>query len=182
MFSFSNLHLTANLTFHTPKYFTIKILFQVLTSIWNQSTCKPRCKNWPAARWRAIVSSKWSANASRLTPAKPNRSPQSSWWTSPKTENKRSNGVRTLHSRLHRWISNVYAFPALDLKNAKVYDSAPKEGKPNTTLTISDEDFILLATGKLNPQSAFMKGKLKVSGNVMMAQKLAPFLKTEAKL
>lgn len=69
----------------------------------------------------------------------------------------------------------------MDLKNAKVYEGAP-EGKPNTTLTISDEDFMLLAEGKLQPQAAFMKGKLKVTGNVMLAQKLAPLLKANAKL
>ncbi|CAH0551643.1 unnamed protein product [Brassicogethes aeneus] len=69
----------------------------------------------------------------------------------------------------------------MDLKNAKVYNGKP-EGKPNTTLTISDEDFMLLSEGKLNPQTAFMKGKLKVTGNVMLAQKLAPLLKANAKL
>ncbi|KAF7284371.1 peroxisomal Multifunctional enzyme type 2 isoform X2 [Rhynchophorus ferrugineus] len=69
----------------------------------------------------------------------------------------------------------------MDLKNAKVYEGAP-ENKPNTTLTISDEDFMLLAEGKLQPQQAFMKGKLKITGNIMLAQKLAPLLKTNAKL
>lgn len=71
---------------------------------------------------------------------------------------------------------------AMDLKNAKIYEGSPKEGKPNTTLTVSDDDFVDMALGKLNPQAAFMKGKLKVAGNIMMAQKLAPLLKTEAKL
>lgn len=71
----------------------------------------------------------------------------------------------------------------MDLKAGKVYEGAPTGVKPNTTLTISDEDFVQLATGKLNPQSAFMKGKLKVTGNVMMAQKLGPLLKAaDAKL
>ncbi|XP_074032527.1 peroxisomal multifunctional enzyme type 2 isoform X2 [Leptinotarsa decemlineata] len=69
----------------------------------------------------------------------------------------------------------------MDLKNAKVYEGKP-EGKPNTTLTISDEDFMLMSEGKLNPQTAFMKGKLKITGNIMMAQKLAPLLKANAKL
>lgn len=70
----------------------------------------------------------------------------------------------------------------MDLKTGTVYEGSPKEGKPNTTLTISDEDFVELAQGKLNPQTAFMKGKLKVSGNLMLAQKLGPLLKAEAKL
>ncbi|XP_044265365.1 peroxisomal multifunctional enzyme type 2-like isoform X2 [Tribolium madens] len=69
----------------------------------------------------------------------------------------------------------------MDLKNAKVYEGKP-EGKPSTTLTVSDEDFMLLAQGKLQPQAAFMKGKLKVTGNIMLAQKLAPLLKANAKL
>lgn len=71
----------------------------------------------------------------------------------------------------------------MDLKEGKVYSGPPQGGKPNTTLTISDSDFIELATGRLNPQQAFMKGKLKVSGNIMMAQKLGPLLKAaESKL
>lgn len=69
----------------------------------------------------------------------------------------------------------------MDLKEGKVYEGTPKD-KPNTTLTISDDDFVLLATNKLNPQVAFMKGKLKVTGNVMLAQKLGPLLKANAKL
>jgi putative sterol carrier protein len=48
----------------------------------------------------------------------------------------------------------------MDLKNAKVYEGAP-EGKPSTTLTIADEDFMLMAQGKLQPQAAFMKGKVE---------------------
>lgn len=69
----------------------------------------------------------------------------------------------------------------MDLKSGKVYKGQPN-GKPNTTLTISDEDFIDLAQGKLQAQSAFMKGKLKITGNIMLAQKLAPLLKANAKL
>ncbi|XP_021700316.1 peroxisomal multifunctional enzyme type 2 isoform X2 [Aedes aegypti] len=69
----------------------------------------------------------------------------------------------------------------LDLKNAKVYEG-PVQGKADTTMTISDSDMVDLALGKLQPQAAFMKGKLKITGNIMLAQKLAPLLKTEAKL
>ncbi|KAK9687304.1 SCP-2 sterol transfer family [Popillia japonica] len=70
----------------------------------------------------------------------------------------------------------------MDLKNANIHEGVPTSGKPQTTLTISDSDFIELATGKLNPQTAFMKGKLKVAGNIMLAQKLGPLLKSDAKL
>lgn len=70
----------------------------------------------------------------------------------------------------------------MDLKKAIVHEGPPKDCKPNTTLTVSDDDFLEMATGKLNPQAAFMKGKLKVTGNIMLAQKLGPLLKAEAKL
>uniref|UniRef100_A0A1B0D2I0 SCP2 domain-containing protein n=1 Tax=Phlebotomus papatasi TaxID=29031 RepID=A0A1B0D2I0_PHLPP len=71
----------------------------------------------------------------------------------------------------------------LDLKNAKVYEGAPQSGtKADTTLTVGDADFVDIALGKINPQVAFMKGKLKITGNIMLTQKLVPFLKTDAKL
>ncbi|XP_059610162.1 peroxisomal multifunctional enzyme type 2-like isoform X2 [Phlebotomus argentipes] len=70
----------------------------------------------------------------------------------------------------------------LDLKNAKVYEGAPQGGKADTTLTVGDADFVDIALGKINPQVAFMKGKLKITGNIMLTQKLVPFLKTDAKL
>ncbi|XP_052868285.1 peroxisomal multifunctional enzyme type 2-like isoform X2 [Anopheles bellator] len=70
----------------------------------------------------------------------------------------------------------------LDLKNAKVYEGPVQGGKADTTMTVADADMVELALGKLQPQTAFMKGKLKITGNIMLAQKLAPLLKTEAKL
>lgn len=71
----------------------------------------------------------------------------------------------------------------LDLINVDVYPGEPKSGKPNTTLTIEDKDLMEIATGKMNPQVAFMKGKLKISGNIMLTQKLQAVMKTnKAKL
>ncbi|XP_058795537.1 peroxisomal multifunctional enzyme type 2-like [Phymastichus coffea] len=63
----------------------------------------------------------------------------------------------------------------LDLKKATVYKGKP-EGKVDTTLTIDDKDMIQMALGKLNPQMAFMKGKLKVKGNIMLTQKIRTLL------
>lgn len=71
---------------------------------------------------------------------------------------------------------------AVDLKSAQLYEGAPRGVSADTTLTLSDDDFVSLALGKLNPQVAFMKGILKIAGNVMLTQKLVPLLKTEAKL
>ena len=70
----------------------------------------------------------------------------------------------------------------MDLKSGKVYEGEPKGDKANTTLTVSDADFMDMATNKLQPQAAFMKGKLKITGNIMLAQKLGPLLKANSKL
>ncbi len=43
---------------------------------------------------------------------------------------------------------------------------------PNITLTMTDENFIALVTGKLNGQTAFLTGKLKIQGDMTLAMKL----------
>uniref|UniRef100_A0A8C6UQ16 Hydroxysteroid (17-beta) dehydrogenase 4 n=1 Tax=Neogobius melanostomus TaxID=47308 RepID=A0A8C6UQ16_9GOBI len=58
----------------------------------------------------------------------------------------------------------------------------PYSGKVDVTFTVSDEDFIQVVQGKLNPQQAFFSGKLKIRGNIMLSQKLEVILKDPAKL
>jgi putative sterol carrier protein len=67
----------------------------------------------------------------------------------------------------------------VDLKNGggKVYFDKESEPKPDVTLTMSDDVFVKLASGKLNPQMAFIQGKLKISGNIALSMKLQPVLK-----
>lgn len=48
----------------------------------------------------------------------------------------------------------------------------------DATVRISWDDFIALSEGKLDPMMAFMQGKLKIDGDMMIAQKLAPLLKS----
>lgn len=57
-------------------------------------------------------------------------------------------------------------------------NSVTNEDKPaDATVSISWDDFIALSTGQLDPMMAFMQGKLKIAGDMMIAQKLAPLLK-----
>ena len=49
-------------------------------------------------------------------------------------------------------------------------------GKADCTVKINDENFVKLISGSLNPQMAFMTGKLKVAGNMGLALKLANIL------
>nr|CAD7423672.1 unnamed protein product [Timema monikensis] len=70
----------------------------------------------------------------------------------------------------------------IDLKKGVLYKGPVKEGKVDCTLTMSDPDFVDLFAGKLNPQMAFMQGKLKVAGNLMLVQKLSGLMKEQSKL
>lgn len=47
----------------------------------------------------------------------------------------------------------------------------------SVTLSLSDEDFQQLVSGKANAQRLFMGGKLKIKGNIMKATKMEPILK-----
>jgi len=46
------------------------------------------------------------------------------------------------------------------------------DSKAEVTLTVSDENFVGIATGKLNPQQLFFQKKLGITGNIMLSQKI----------
>lgn len=59
----------------------------------------------------------------------------------------------------------------------------PQAGvKPDCTLTVSDGDFIDMATGKLDGNKAFTSGRLKVAGNMMLALQLESLFSNKSKL
>ncbi|KAL6043134.1 hypothetical protein STEG23_019315, partial [Scotinomys teguina] len=78
---------------------------------------------------------------------------------------------------------NTAAKWTIDLKSGsgEVYQG-PAKGSADTTIIISDEDFMEVVLGKLDPQKAFFSGRLKARGNIMLSQKLQMILKDYAKL
>jgi len=60
--------------------------------------------------------------------------------------------------------------PELSLKKGK------SEVKPDISITLANDDFLSLVAGRLNPQQAFMKGKLQVKGNMGLAMKFNTIL------
>uniref|UniRef100_A0A8C5HWZ3 Sterol carrier protein 2 n=1 Tax=Gouania willdenowi TaxID=441366 RepID=A0A8C5HWZ3_GOUWI len=86
--------------------------------------------------------------------------------------------------RLVKKVGGVFAFKVkdgpdgkeatwiVDVKNDKGSVSNDPATKADCTLSMSDVDLLDLMTGKLNPQTAFFKGKLKITGNMGMAMKL----------
>ncbi|HEX7672475.1 MAG TPA: SCP2 sterol-binding domain-containing protein [Polyangiaceae bacterium] len=67
-----------------------------------------------------------------------------------------------------------YQFKVLDGK-CVVSKGAPDSAR--VTLTLAAPDFLRLVTGKLNGQTAFFQGKLKLSGDMMFAQTMQSWFK-----
>ncbi|KAG6495839.1 sterol carrier protein 2-like [Zingiber officinale] len=61
----------------------------------------------------------------------------------------------------------------VDLKQGTVTEG-PYDGKPDATFSFTDNDFLSIATGKMNPQIAFIRGAMKIKGSISAAQKFTP--------
>ncbi|GAA5884765.1 hypothetical protein JCM16303_005264 [Sporobolomyces ruberrimus] len=71
----------------------------------------------------------------------------------------------------------------IDLKKEGTVYKGNAKPKADVTISLADQTFDDLKNGKVNGQKAFMSGKLKVKGNIMLATKLDTVLKgAQAKL
>ncbi|KAI8369803.1 SCP2 sterol-binding domain-containing protein [Choanephora cucurbitarum] len=60
----------------------------------------------------------------------------------------------------------------VDLKKEGTVKKGKGSAKADAIMSIGDADFVQLAGGKLNGQKAYMSGKLKIKGQMMLATKL----------
>jgi len=68
----------------------------------------------------------------------------------------------------------------IDLKKEGTITKGKPAGKADVTLIMDDDVFVDLASGKIGGQKAYMTGKLKTRGNMMLATKLEGILKLAA--
>lgn len=70
----------------------------------------------------------------------------------------------------------------IDAKNGTGSLELNSKTKPDCTITMKDGDLVDLMSGKLNPNTAFFNGKLKISGNMGVAMKIQSIMPAKPKL
>ena len=63
------------------------------------------------------------------------------------------------------------------IENGELTISEGEHDSPSLTITMADQDYIDMSTGKLNGQVAFMTGKLKIKGDMGLALKMQQIFK-----
>ena len=61
----------------------------------------------------------------------------------------------------------------VDLKNAPGSVSAGEAATADCVITVSQDDLAGIMDGSVNPQTAFLMGRIKIAGNFMLATKLS---------
>lgn len=61
------------------------------------------------------------------------------------------------------------------IKDQKIASTEGKHPSPKMTMTVSSEDYVKIATGELDASMAFMKGKVKINGDMSLALGMGKF-------
>ena len=91
-------------------------------------------------------------------------------------------GKLTEKSALIAGMNCIYQFKVgessynVTMKDGKAAVAPGDAASPNCTVTVAENDFLDMVTGKLNGQMAFLTGKLKVAGDMGLALKLGSFI------
>ena len=72
--------------------------------------------------------------------------------------------------------AGVWAFQIVHGEGKLIPDGVEK---PDITFTVSDKDWLSIADGKLDATNAFMTGKLKIAGDMMLAMKVPTLFPTQ---
>ncbi|CAB3246442.1 unnamed protein product [Arctia plantaginis] len=73
--------------------------------------------------------------------------------------------------------TSVYSW-TLDLNNVQVYEGEPEE-EPDTTFTLNEHYFKQLVQGREDPRVIMQAGRCSVTGDIMRAMQLEPYIKLE---
>jgi len=65
--------------------------------------------------------------------------------------------------------AGVWALKIADQKCELIPDGVEK---PDLTLNVNDQDWLAIAEGKLDAMNAFMQGKVKANGDLMLAMRI----------
>lgn len=66
---------------------------------------------------------------------------------------------------------------AMDLNNVVIYEGSPEDEEPDATFTLNEEVLLRIAKAEVPARVAVQSGKCSVTGNIMKAMKLEPYLK-----
>ncbi|XP_037876447.1 uncharacterized protein LOC101744500 [Bombyx mori] len=73
--------------------------------------------------------------------------------------------------------TSVYSW-TLDLNAVTVYEGEP-EDEPDTVFTLTEHYFKQLVQGKEDPRSIMQAGRCSVTGDIMRAMKLEPYIRLD---
>lgn len=93
-----------------------------------------------------------------------------------KNLNAKADKVKTINAVYEFNITDENKVYSIDLTKASDFVSEGSTGNAKCTITIKGEDLAALVDKKLNPQMAFMTGKLKIKGDMGLALKLGNIL------